>query len=350
MAMSDTSPAQKNRVAWVDLAKGMTILLVVIMHSTGGVEKYLGTEGFMHYVVAFASTFRMPVFFAVAGLFAAKAISKHWRPFLDGKFAHFFYFYFLWMTIQFVFKAPFFISEFGKEGTLLYYLSSFVQPFGMLWFIYLLPIYFLVLRLSAGVPMLAQFAFAVACKYILSATGIEVVDFFSKYYVFFLVGHFGRDIWFKMAETAREQKLASIVGLAVWVVANGAVLYFGYAQFTPVAIVMGILGFVAVIDFLAILPSRGLAQILRFCGQRSLPIYLGFFLPMGVSRLLLPKLCTVCGAGMISFLVSVIAILGAIAMYELCKRLPLLHYLYQRPNWTRLTLKNAEKPAYLPAE
>ncbi len=348
--MSLKTPVNTNRVQWVDLAKGLTILLVVILHSTGGVEKYLGSEGFMHYVIAFASTFRMPVFFAVAGLFAAKAISKEWHPFLDGKFAHFLYFYFFWMTIQFIFKAPFFINEFGKEGTVVYYLTSFVQPFGMLWFIYLLPIYFLVLRLTVGAPMLAQFAFAVACKYMLSATGIEIVDFFSKYYVFFLAGHFGRDIWFKMAETAREQKLASVIGLVVWAVANGAVLYFGYAKFTPVAIVMGILGFVAVIDFMAILPSRGLAQILRFFGQRSLPIYLGFFLPMGVSRLLLTKLCSACGAGMISFLVSLIAILGAIAMFEVAKRLPLLSYLYKRPLWARLTREKVEKPVFVPAE
>ena len=242
------------------------------------------------------------------------------------------------------------MEKFGADGTLLAYILAYVQPFGLLWFIYLLPIFFLVLRLTQGAPMLAQFAFAIACKYMFFDTDIKIVEFFSKYYVFFLAGHLGKDIWFKMAETARQQKGATIVGLTVWTLANGAVLYFGYTQFTPVAIVMGILGFIAVIEFLAILPKRGLAQILTFCGQRSLPIYLGFFLPMGVSRLVLPKLCPLCSAGMISFLVSVIAILGAIAMFEVVKRIPILSFLYKRPHWARLEREKQDKSSYVPAE
>ncbi len=73
-------------------------------------------------------------------------MSKDWSFFLNNKLVHFAYFYLLWMTIQFAFKAPFFIQDFGAEGTALYWLTSFVQPFGLLWFIYLLPVCFIVLR------------------------------------------------------------------------------------------------------------------------------------------------------------------------------------------------------------
>jgi uncharacterized membrane protein YcfT len=342
-----TMSQSSNRVDWVDYAKGLTILLVVIMHSTYGVEKYLGAEGWMHHVLAFATPFRMPVFFAVAGLFASAAIVKDWRIFLDRKFAHFFYFYFLWMTIQFIFKAPFFAREMGVEQTALYYISSFVQPFGLLWFIYLLPIYFLFLRLTERAPLLAQFAFAIACKWMLVKTGIGVVDFFSKYYVFFLAGHFGRDIWFRLAETAKEQKLASIAGLVAWALANGAIVYLGYGDITPVAILMGVLGFMAVIDLMAILPRRGLAQLLHFCGQRSLPIYLGFFLPMGIARLTVPKLCPGCSAGMVAFIVSITAILGALAMVEIARRIWPGNPFYNRPTWAHL---RARKQIIVPAE
>ena len=334
--MTDQQNHKKQRVEWVDLAKGLTILLVVIMHATLGVEKYLGAEGWMHHVITFATPFRMPVFFAVAGLFAAKAITKDWRTFLDSKFLHFAYFYILWMTIQFIFKTPFFIKEFGAESTILYYIASFVQPFGLLWFIYLLPIYFLFLRLTKSAPMLGQFAFAIACKYMLTDTGINVVDFFSKYYVFFLAGHFGRDLWFRLAEMARDNRVLALAGLAVWALSNGAVIHLGYSDVTPVAIVLGVLGFVAVVELMAILPQRGPAQILHYCGQRSLPIYLGFFLPMGVSRLLIPKLCEVCSAGMVAFIVSAFSILGAIVMVELVKAIGIGSFLYIRPGWARL--------------
>ena len=337
----------KRRVEWVDLAKGLTILLVVIMHATGGVELQLNDEGWMHHVLAFATPFRMPVFFAVAGLFAAKAISKDWGTFLDSKFVHFAYFYVIWMTIQFVFKAPFFIQDFGVNGTLAYYIASFVQPFGLLWFIYLLPIYFLVLRLTRPLPMLVQFALAIACKAYLTHTGINVVDFFSKYYVFFLAGHFGREFWFAQARFASEKKLLAAALFAVWTLVNGFVVYQGYGAILPVTILMGVLGFMAVINLMAILPHAGPAQVLRFCGQRSLTIYLGFFLPMGISRLVLTRFTDILDPGTIAFLVSMSAIFGALIMYQAVKTLKIGTFLYKRPDWARLGQRRAE---LIPAE
>lgn len=340
-----------SRIDWVDYAKGLTILLVVILHATHGVEKYLDAEGWMHHIIAFAQPFRMPVFFAVAGLFAAKAISKPWRSFLDGKLVHFAYFYVLWVTIQFMFKAPFFAGEFGIEGTIIKYLTAFVQPFGLLWFIYLLPVYFIILRLSKPIPMVAQFTLAILAKATLTETGIGVVDFFAKYYVFFLVGHFGQALWFKLAERAERQKAVAAVGLVLWGVANGWVVSLGYNDYVPVAIVMGIVGFVAVIDLMALLPGLPvvgkLADVFRYCGQRSLPIYLGFFLPMGVTRLITMKLCETCDVGTIAFVVSLVSIVGALAMYELVMWLRIGRFLYVRPDWARL---KDRRNAFVPAE
>lgn len=342
---------QQTRIDWVDYTKGLTILLVVILHATHGVEKVLDTEGWMHHVIAFAQPFRMPVFFAVAGLFAAKSISKPWREFLDGKLVHFAYFYLLWVTIQFAFKAPFFAGEFGIDGTIIKYLTAFVQPFGLLWFIYLLPVYFIILRLSNRVPMVAQFALAILAKFTLTQTGISVLDFFSKYYVFFLVGHFGHSLWFKLAETAKERRILAGLGLVLWFVANAWIVNLGYNVYAPVAIVMGIVGFLAVIDFMALLPSlpmgARLAAMFRYCGQRSLPIYLGFFLPMGVTRLITMKLCETCDVGTIAFIVSLVAIVGALAMYEFVMKFKIGQFLYVRPDWTRL---KDRRNAFVPAE
>ena len=73
------------RVVWFDYAKGMCILLVVMMHSTLGVGDAMGREGFMHYVVAFAKPFRMPDFFLLSGLFLFRLIDRDWRTYLDRK-------------------------------------------------------------------------------------------------------------------------------------------------------------------------------------------------------------------------------------------------------------------------
>jgi uncharacterized membrane protein YcfT len=96
----------RERVAWVDYAKGFCIVMVVMMHSTLGVEQAAGAPSWMGAIVAFAKPFRMPDFFLISGLFLVRVIDRDWRDYLDRKVVHFAYFYALWVTIQFAFKAP----------------------------------------------------------------------------------------------------------------------------------------------------------------------------------------------------------------------------------------------------
>src|SRR5213595_52797 len=140
------------RVDWVDYAKGICIVMVVMMHSVLVVELASGQTGFMHILVAFAKPFRMPDFFMISGLFLALVIGRDWRVYLDRKVVHFAYFYVLWVTIQFGFKAPSFAAETNWHHVGYLYLESFIEPFGTLWFIYLLPIFFVVTKLTRKAP------------------------------------------------------------------------------------------------------------------------------------------------------------------------------------------------------
>src|SRR4051795_3462622 len=85
-ALAEKSTA--GRVVWVDYAKGICIVMVVMMHSVLGVEAAAGQTGFMHLLVAFAKPFRMPDFFLISGLFLAVVIDRDWRTYLDRKVAY----------------------------------------------------------------------------------------------------------------------------------------------------------------------------------------------------------------------------------------------------------------------
>src|SRR6202789_4742307 len=76
------------RIDWVDYAKGICIIMVVMMHSVLGVELAAGETGFMHLFVTFAKPFRMPDFFLISGLFLPLVIDRAWRPYLDAKVGH----------------------------------------------------------------------------------------------------------------------------------------------------------------------------------------------------------------------------------------------------------------------
>lgn len=186
--MPTTIGLETPRVAWVDYAKGLCIIMVVMMHSTLGVELAAERQGFMHYVVEFARPFRMPDFFLISGLFVSLVIDRPWRLYLDRKVAHFAYFYVLWTAIQFVFKAPGIASEHGWPYVGFMYLQSFIEPFGTLWFIYLLPIFFLVTRITRQVPSTLIWIIAAALEMSHISTGWTVIDEFASRFYFFLRG------------------------------------------------------------------------------------------------------------------------------------------------------------------
>jgi uncharacterized membrane protein YcfT len=186
MTLNGTAVTERStRIDWVDYAKGICIVMVVMMHSVLGVEKAAGDTGFMHAFVMFAQPFRMPDFFLISGLFLSVVIDRDWRTYLDRKVVHFAYFYVLWMTIQFGFKAPGFAAESGWRHVGLLYLESFIEPFGTLWFIYLLPVFFVVTKLSRGVPPLAIWLVAAALEMAHVKTDWTVIDEFCARFIYF---------------------------------------------------------------------------------------------------------------------------------------------------------------------
>src|SRR5205814_6592685 len=180
---------QQGRLDWVDVAKGICIILVVMMHSTLGVEKAIGAETSLHAFIEWARPFRMPDFFLISGLFLAARIDRPWRAYLDTKVVHFAYFYVLWMTIQYLTKSWGLIEEQGALGALQSYLLGFVQPFGTLWFIYLLSVFFAVTKLLRNVPPILVFLAGALLEAAPIDTGWLLVDEFASRFVYFFAGY-----------------------------------------------------------------------------------------------------------------------------------------------------------------
>ena len=98
---------------------------------------------------------------------------------------------------------------------------------------------------------------------------------------------------------------------------------------------MGFLGAGVIVALSALLARRDLASFARFCGENSLPIYLAFFLPMAVTRVLINKSGLITDAGTEAAIVTAAAVAGALAIYRLA--LPTrLRFLFERPDAFRL--------------
>jgi uncharacterized membrane protein YcfT len=325
-----STPSESMRIDWVDYAKGICIVMVVMMHSVLGVELAAGQTGFMHVLVAFAKPFRMPDFFLISGLFLSVVIDRDWRTYLDRKVVHFAYFYLLWVTIQFGFKAPSFAAETGWTHVGLLFLESLIEPFGTLWFIYLLPVFFVVTKATHKMPALAIWGVAALLESAHIATGWTVIDEFCARFVYFYSGYLFAAHVFALSDNARAQPVQALAGLALWALINGNLVYLGFSEWPLISLSLGLAGACAIVTLGTLLARAHWLTALRFCGEHSIVIYLAFFLPMAATRTLLLRTGVIHDIGTISLIVTVAGVVGALAIWRLALKAG-ANFLFERP-------------------
>ena len=326
----------KPRIDWVDYAKGICIILVVMMHSTLGVEKAAGQISWLNGFIDWARPFRMPDFFLISGLFLASRIGKPWREYIDSKVVHFAYFYVLWMNIQFLLKAPALHAEAGMPGVINGYLLGYIEPYGTLWFIYMLAIFFVVTKLTRTFNPLLVFFAAAVLEMAPIETGWMLVDEFASRFVYFYAGYWLAPVIFNFAARVGERDTAVVAsGLVIWAAFNGLIVSSGLSHAPGVGLALGFIGAGAVVTTGVLLSKFRLADALRYCGENSIVIYLSFFLFMAASRAVLLKFNVITDLGLVSLLVTATGVIGPVLLFWATRRTPLA-FLFRRPKAFRL--------------
>ncbi len=319
-----------DRIDWVDYAKGICIVMVVMMHSVLGVEAAAGQTGFMHLLVAFAKPFRMPDFFLISGLFLGIVIDRDWRTYLDRKVVHFAYFYVLWVTIQFGFKAPGFAAETSWTHAGFLYLESVIEPFGTLWFIYLLPVFFVVTKATRKISPLLMWGVLALLETAHIATGWTVIDEFCARFVYFYSGYLFAGYVFALSDSARARPGLALAGLSLWAVINAGLVTSDYSEWPLISLALGLAGACAIVTIGTLLAQARWLNFLRYCGEHSIVIYLAFFLPMAATRTLLLRAGLIHDIGTISLFVTLAGVVGALALWRIALMAG-ANFVFERP-------------------
>src|SRR3978361_1656976 len=98
------------RVNWVDYAKGLGIILVVMGHAMAGArEAHLPVNlSLVNSLYTFIYSFHMPLFFALSGLFFEKSLDRyHEKKFIINKLQTILYPFVIWSIIQTTFEVMF---------------------------------------------------------------------------------------------------------------------------------------------------------------------------------------------------------------------------------------------------
>lgn len=127
----------KPRVGWVDIFRGLAIVLVVFGHVGRGLDH----RGLMHFEGTFIDrwiyAFHMPAFFFAAGLFAARSLHRGRRAFAVEKSRTVLWPYFVWSMIYIVsLRFAGGVSNTAFDPMMFARLPY--EPVGNYWFLYVL--------------------------------------------------------------------------------------------------------------------------------------------------------------------------------------------------------------------
>ncbi|PMC76505.1 MULTISPECIES: acyltransferase [unclassified Brachybacterium] len=149
----------EGRIAWLDLGRGISILLVVLYHVAvgSGTALWALPEGPVARIWREANLalvpLRMPLFFLIAGLLAARAVRRPLRAVLRPRLLDLLWPYLLWSLL---FWATGWLRYAPGEplGFLRQEILGLLQLASPYWFIGVLPIFFLLGRWGQGRPRL----------------------------------------------------------------------------------------------------------------------------------------------------------------------------------------------------
>jgi len=345
---------QTYRMPWVDTAKGLSIILVVMMYAAYNTGSYTGETGFLHYVIGFATPFRMPEFFLISGLFLSQVITRPWRRYADRRVVHYFYFYAVWAFIMIALKdgiygrAP--IEMARSLGTAL------VEPYGVLWFIYMLGVFGFAVKLlwQWRVPHYVVIPLAAGLQMAQVASTSYVVTQFSAYFVFFYMGYAGAPLVFRLVEWLSRQVAWAVVGLLAWAIMNGLLVFspgyailpsetqMGLAALPPLHFTLAVAGALALCVMSALFARLPVMQWLRWLGEHSLVVYLAFTVPMSLFRAAALRSGLLTDTGFLSLAVLVVATASPVVLYLAIQYTGYGRFLFERPAWARIA---TDKPS-----
>lgn len=280
--MSDKVSPQ--RIVWIDGAKGIAILLVVLAHVWRG----LRDAGMLDWNAAYATAdftiyaFHMPAFFLLAGLTTPHSLRKGAPGFLRSKVATVAYPYFVWSLIQGVIMVALARITNGKVS-LSDLLAIPYRPMAQFWFLYTLFVFQVAIAIFKPRVLLA-----------LSIICFVATQFLFKYdTTLFNIGHFA--LFFAAGAALSDQLLAIPTRVPVWVAAPVfAVLAFAY-HFTTlyylniVVLPLALAGCLLVASSAAAAAPTAIGNTLGNLGQYSMSIYVMHIMAASGMRIALRK-------------------------------------------------------------
>lgn len=282
---SEAEASAGGRLYWVDFAKALAVILVVVYHVTGGMNTLFPTpagagSSFWNTVNTIALPLRMPLFFVAAGMLAHSAITRPWSAVVRPRVIALLWPYVLWAVV-FALVAGF---AYRPDDTIGYAVDRLRGvPFGRAgyWFLLVLALFFVaakLLRRWAPVVLVIALLISAAAPWLEAHVYSELhtllvygVTRVARYGFWYLLGCYGFRYVSRVASA--PPLLLAAVGGAVFTALT--VFTYGGEFRAPFAFALSVAGVTAMIGISVWVSGFAATRPLsRYLAARTLPIYL----------------------------------------------------------------------------
>lgn len=273
--------ALKPRLVWVDIARGLAVLLVVVHHTIPMLTADFGIfpTRLMDVFDQFLMLMRMPVLCFVSGLFISKTNKLDGKSFWTSRVAYFIYLYLLWSTVYILFQlVQGVISPSASSYTeALSWIDQTLRIHAFLWYFFALGAFYAFYRLSRNIPVKYVLPFLVLLSIL---SGLNYIEFNSwgwnhifQYLVYFMLGAWGSD---KLAQKINSLNSISFLIISLILGSLFAFYYFnGYPEYFYIAeTTLAPLGVLWISNSAVLIARiRAISGTLIFVGKRTIAVY-----------------------------------------------------------------------------
>jgi fucose 4-O-acetylase-like acetyltransferase len=354
---------KSNRLAWIDYARGIAIILVLYRHIFEGISRS-GVEAAQYSWLEHANiifySFRMPLFFILSGIFIAKSLAKRGvKNLIKNKVSILLYPYLLWSFIQITLQIMLGAYVNANRSMVDYgYVFLYPRRIDQFWYLYALfnvTVIYILTREKLHFKVWHQLAIGFVLYLFSSYISTSHLDFgfiydICHFYLFFALGEL-------IADKILDNNMYPLYGS--WKLFACLLPFFAVGQyyflFTNLGMhdnlfveehqpllfaVIALVGCAFMVNISFILQRYNSAKLLRVAGYHSLYIYVSHVLVASAVRMILVKVFGLTWLPALLVICLCFAVVIPVLLYKLAMRIG-AWWLYSLEKPKQVQLKTA---------
>ncbi|OKB68596.1 hypothetical protein BHU62_00710 [Serratia marcescens] len=269
-----------NRLLWMDTLRGLSILLVVMLHnaySLAGGASHIGTVS--DFINTNVIPMRMEIMFFLSGIFVNHSLQKGKKAYLTGKLKNILYPFLIWVAIYGALRIIFSGMVNNPASPLSVIYTQLTGGGDITWFLWTLMAFFLLVIPLRKVNVIVVLALCIAAYYLLPLREEDLYSGYNPYhlryaayyFLFFYLGDFMSRKNFNIIGSL-ENRLIVFLAFSAWGILMLTV-YFKHHD-NILMIPLTLLSIVALIYMTKYINNRAI----NFIGQNSIVFYLTHYL------------------------------------------------------------------------